>query len=91
VLARAGAVKTIQCSVLQQGKRESEGSHSRRWHGHSDSERNVGATEADDRSSWRDAQLSAYRHTGFWQPMDTLRDKLVLEELWQTGRAPRRV
>jgi len=36
----------------------------------------------------RDGQLSAYRHTGFWQPMDTLRDKLRLEELWQSGRAP---
>ncbi|MDH4284147.1 MAG: glucose-1-phosphate cytidylyltransferase [Gallionellaceae bacterium] len=33
-------------------------------------------------------QLSAYRHTGFWQPMDTLRDKNYLEELWQSGKAP---
>ena len=33
-------------------------------------------------------QLSAYRHTGFWQPMDTLRDKLRLEELWEQGTAP---
>jgi len=33
-------------------------------------------------------QLSVYRHRGFWQPMDTLRDKNHLEELWQTGRAP---
>jgi len=33
-------------------------------------------------------QLSAYKHTGFWQPMDTLRDKILLEELWQTGNAP---
>ncbi len=33
-------------------------------------------------------ELMAYRHTGFWQPMDTLRDKLHLEELWQGGRAP---
>jgi len=32
--------------------------------------------------------LSAYKHHGFWQPMDTLRDKHVLEELWQTGKAP---
>jgi glucose-1-phosphate cytidylyltransferase len=35
-----------------------------------------------------DGQLSAYRHEGFWQPMDTLRDKRHLEELWQNGRAP---
>ena len=33
-------------------------------------------------------QLSAYRHNGFWQPMDTLRDKQLLEALWQTGKAP---
>jgi len=33
-------------------------------------------------------ELSAYRHTGFWQPMDTLRDKHVLEEMWQAGKAP---
>jgi glucose-1-phosphate cytidylyltransferase len=36
----------------------------------------------------RDGQLHAYRHPGFWQPMDTLRDKLHLEELWSSGRAP---
>jgi glucose-1-phosphate cytidylyltransferase len=35
-----------------------------------------------------DGQLMAYRHTGFWQPMDTLREKLLLEELCTTGRAP---
>ncbi len=33
-------------------------------------------------------QLSVYFHHGFWQPMDTLRDKLHLERLWQEGRAP---
>ncbi len=36
-------------------------------------------------------QLGAYRHTGFWQAMDTLRDRAVLEELWSSGRAPWRV
>ena len=36
-------------------------------------------------------QLAAYTHTGFWQPMDTLRDKLHLEDLWATGRAPWKV
>jgi glucose-1-phosphate cytidylyltransferase len=36
-------------------------------------------------------QLRAYRHTGFWHPMDTLRDRHYLEELWTTGRAPWRV
>lgn len=33
-------------------------------------------------------QLAAYRHHGFWHPMDTLRDKNYLEELWQSGNAP---
>ena len=36
----------------------------------------------------RDNQLVAYKHNGFWQPMDTLRDKNLLEELWESGRAP---
>lgn len=39
----------------------------------------------------RDGALSAYRHDGFWQPMDTLRDKRLLEELWSTGQAPWKV
>lgn len=33
-------------------------------------------------------QLNAFRHQGFWQPMDSLRDKQLLEDLWQSGRAP---
>ena len=33
-------------------------------------------------------QLNAFEHRGFWQPMDTLRDKQRLEELWQSGQAP---
>jgi len=33
-------------------------------------------------------QLKAFRHSGFWQPMDTLRDKIHLEELWASGKAP---
>jgi glucose-1-phosphate cytidylyltransferase len=35
-----------------------------------------------------DGELGAYRHDGFWAPMDTLRDKNVLEALWQSGEAP---
>ncbi|WP_339425820.1 glucose-1-phosphate cytidylyltransferase [Pseudomonas proteolytica] len=35
-----------------------------------------------------DNQLMAYEHQGFWQPMDTLRDKHLLEELWTSGKAP---
>jgi glucose-1-phosphate cytidylyltransferase len=51
----------------------------------------------DDRTVWEqeplerlacEGQLAAYRHDGFWQPMDTLRDKRHLDELWRTGRAP---
>ena len=36
-------------------------------------------------------QLASYAHTGFWQPMDTLREKNYLEELWQSGKAPWKV
>jgi glucose-1-phosphate cytidylyltransferase len=36
-------------------------------------------------------QLSAFRHDGFWQPMDTLRDKNHLEKLWESGNAPWKV
>jgi glucose-1-phosphate cytidylyltransferase len=36
----------------------------------------------------RDGMLAAYRHHGYWQNMDTLRDKNLLEELWQSGKAP---
>ena len=39
----------------------------------------------------RSGQLAAFPHNGFWQPMDTLRDKMLLEELWQTGQAPWKV
>ena len=35
-----------------------------------------------------DEQLMAFEHSGFWQPMDTLRDKHLLEELWDSGTAP---
>lgn len=35
-----------------------------------------------------DGQLAAYMHRGFWQPLDTLRDKILLNELWESGRAP---
>lgn len=36
-------------------------------------------------------QLMAFEHGGFWQAMDTLRDKIILEDLWATGRAPWRM
>jgi glucose-1-phosphate cytidylyltransferase len=38
-----------------------------------------------------EGQLAAFRHTGFWQCMDTLRDKRLLDTLWQTGEAPWKV
>lgn len=50
-----------------------------------------------DQSSWEDkplitiakeGELAAYQHFGFWQPMDTLREKNLLEDLWLTGKAP---
>jgi glucose-1-phosphate cytidylyltransferase len=39
----------------------------------------------------REGMLAAFRHDGFWHPMDTLRDKNVLEELWESGKAPWKV
>lgn len=36
----------------------------------------------------QDGQLMAYRHEGFWQPMDTLRDRNMLEQIWMSGQAP---
>lgn len=36
-------------------------------------------------------QLAAYSHEGFWQPMDTLRDKIFLDDLWESGKAPWKV
>jgi glucose-1-phosphate cytidylyltransferase len=39
----------------------------------------------------RDGELQAFRHTGFWHPMDTLRDRTHLEALWESGRAPWKV
>ena len=38
-----------------------------------------------------DGEMAAYKHDGFWSPMDTLRDKNYLEELWDTGQAPWKV
>ena len=57
-------------------------------------------TIAGDSTSWElepmvklaaDGQLRAFVHLGFWQPMDTLREKNVLEELWSSGQAPWKV
>jgi glucose-1-phosphate cytidylyltransferase len=39
----------------------------------------------------RSGQLMAFRHDGFWQPMDTVRERKLLEELWASGRAPWKV
>jgi len=38
-----------------------------------------------------EGELAAYRHNGFWQPMDTLRERNLLEQLWREGRAPWKV
>ena len=39
----------------------------------------------------KDRALAAYKHRGYWQPMDTLRDKMVLEEQWASGQPPWRI
>ncbi len=57
----------------------------------------VGAFIQDDGTAWEEhpvdtlakqRQLAGYRHSGFWQPMDTLRDRMYLEQLWESGQAP---
>ena len=51
----------------------------------------------DDKTIWErkplerlaaERQLAVFKHGGFWQPMDTLRDKMYLEELWASGKTP---
>jgi glucose-1-phosphate cytidylyltransferase len=51
----------------------------------------------DDKTIWEqeplvslaaDGELMAFKHEGFWQPMDTLRDKIKLQELWESNNAP---
>jgi glucose-1-phosphate cytidylyltransferase len=53
-----------------------------------------------DQSSWESSplmqlakqnQMMAFEHRGFWQPMDTLRDKNLLEDLWDSDKAPWKV
>lgn len=60
-------------------------------------DRAIGDYLRDDNTVWEqepleklaaEGNLRAYKHTGFWHPMDTLRDKRYLEELWRSGRAP---
>lgn len=60
----------------------------------------VGEYIQGDETSWeqepleqlsREGQVSAFKHAGFWQPMDTIHDKAVLENLWNTGKAPWKV
>jgi glucose-1-phosphate cytidylyltransferase len=57
----------------------------------------VGAYLAGDDTVWEreplqrlaaEGQLTSYRHTGFWQPMDTLRERVRLQELWDSGAPP---
>lgn len=60
----------------------------------------VGRYIQDDATIWereplesiaREGEIQAFRHEGFWQPMDTVHDRTVLEQLWASGRAPWKV
>lgn len=60
----------------------------------------IGAYLKDDSTVWerepmetiaREGNVAAYKHPGFWQPMDTVHDKTVLEDLWNSGSAPWKV
>ena len=57
----------------------------------------VGTYLEDDKTIWerapltglaKDGELQAYRHDGFWQPMDTIRERQELEAMWESGKAP---
>ena len=57
----------------------------------------VGSFIESDQTAWEEQpvdalakqrQLAGYRHNGFWQPMDTLRDRINLEQMWESGKAP---
>ena len=57
----------------------------------------VGSLIESDQTAWEEQpvdalakqrQLAGYRHNGFWQPMDTLRDRINLEQMWESGKAP---
>ena len=60
----------------------------------------IGAYLKDDTTIWereplemiaKEGNIAAYMHHGFWQPMDTVHDKSVLEALWNSGSAPWKV
>ncbi len=74
-----GALVSGGCGVLHPAGRERIAGDATAW-------------EADPREALaREGELAAFRHAGFWQPMDTLRDRTLLEALWGEGRAPWRV
>ena len=98
--ARYGALSIADKYLVKQFKEKNEGSSN--WINGGFFVLNARVLEriSDDDTSWeaepleglaRDDELVAYKHMGFWQPMDTLREKNYLHDLWTTGNAPWKV
>jgi len=94
---RFGTLKIIDNSIVKSFNEKPAGDGSWINGGFFVLEPNIFDYIKDDNTYWekepmenlaRDNQLSAFIHRGFWKPMDTLRDKLELEKIWQSGNAP---
>lgn len=94
---RYGALAISECGAVEQFQEKPEGDGA--WINGGFFVLNPGVIDriVDDAMIWErepleglaeDQQLAAYKHRGFWRPMDTLRDKTQLEEMWQSGKAP---
>jgi len=97
---RYGAVKIMNDDMVGNFQEKVEGDSSWINGGFFVLSPNVIGRISGDNTSWEgtpltslatDGDLSAYKHDGFWQPMDTLREKNLLEELWDSGKAPWKV
>lgn len=97
---RYGAVKVDENGVVEHFQEKPEGDGSWINGGYFVLSPKVIAYIDDDQTSWEgsplvtlaaESQLAAFQHSGFWQPMDTLREKNLLNDLWNSGKAPWKV
>lgn len=97
---RYGAVKVDENGVVEHFQEKPEGDVSWINGGYFVLSPKVIAYIDDDQTSWEggplvtlaaESQLAAFQHSGFWQPMDTLREKNLLNDLWNSGKAPWKV
>ena len=95
--ARYGALKIGAKDIIEEFKEKPEGDGD--WINGGYFVLNPGVIDLikDDHTSWernplnnlsKNKELYAFKHNGFWQPMDTLREKKLLNDLWKRGKAP---